>query len=108
MQKQCFEIFCDEVSRDTQQKQLAMILDRASAHTSATIVENIKLIHLPPACPELNPAERFFKELRKELKIRVFLSLEHIENKIRSILDKYFKNPDKVINITSFPYIFNA
>ena len=59
---------------------------------------------MPPACPELNPAERFFKELRKQLKLRVFQSLQLIEEKIAELLKKYWQNPNTVIKLTNFQY----
>lgn len=58
------KLFCNGISHQTKQRQVTMILNRVTAHTSDAVAKNIKLIYLPPACPELNPAERFFKELK--------------------------------------------
>ena len=46
------------------------IADGATAH-KAELFDKEKLVfeRLPAACPELNPVERFFKEIRKELKL---------------------------------------
>jgi hypothetical protein len=100
----CFDIFTQKLQEHVGQK-IKLILDRAACHTAATQNEAVELIFLPPACPELNPAERFFKELRKELKIRVFQSIQSIEDKITKMLRKYWDNPKKVVSITSFPYL---
>lgn len=45
---------------------------------------------LPAACPDLNPVERFFEELRKELSNRVFHTLRQEENYLCRLLKKYF------------------
>lgn len=76
-QKSLLEHIAQKTNKSSQEttKSLALIMDRASCHTAATQREEIKYVFLPPACPELNPVERFFKELRKELKLRVFQSL---------------------------------
>jgi transposase len=86
-------------------KSLALIMDRASCHTEATRREEIKYVFLPPACPELSPAERFLKELRKEHKLRLFQSLQLIEEKIAELLKKYWQNPKAMIKLTNFQYI---
>jgi len=110
----CFDIFqkslLEHIAQKTNKciqemkKSLALIMDRASCHTAATQREEIKYVFLPPACPELNPAERFFKELRKQLKLRVFQSLQLIEEKIAELLKKYWQNPNTVIKLTNFQY----
>ncbi len=74
MQTACFDIFVQGLLEHTQ-KPTTLLLDRATCHTSAKKVDNLNLIFFPSVCPELNPAERFFKELRKSLKCRVFHKL---------------------------------
>ena len=60
---------------------------------------------LPAVCPELNPAERFFQELRKELANQVFETLEAVEEKVEQFLENYWKEPNLIRRLTSFPYI---
>lgn len=105
----CFDIFVQNLLEHTKNK-VTLLLDRATCHTSYKTQEGqekLKLIFFPPACPELNPAERFFKELRKELKCRVFEEIEQIENKIKWLLQKYWDKPALIIQTTCFPY-FNT
>jgi putative transposase len=44
-----------------------MVCDGAAWHKSKELIipENIRLIHRPPATPEMNPMEQIWKELRK-------------------------------------------
>ena len=106
MKTVCFDIFVKGILEHTQ-KQTTLLLDRATCHTTAKKVDNLDLIFFPPVCPELNPAERFFKELRKDLKSRVFHKLEDIEQKIQNLLQKYWDDPQLIIHIAYFPY-FNT
>lgn len=102
----CFDIFVQNLAQHAQKK-VTLILDRAKCHTTATHNEQVELMFFPPACPELNPVERFFKELRKCLKSKVFHLIEDIENKIQYLLEKYWQNAQSVVSITKFPY-FNT
>lgn len=120
MKKECFQIFVQEFqahlrrgqeSAAAQEEDLPpetlMILDGAGSHQAAMGEDSsmLRLQKLPPACPELNPVERFFQELRKELSNQVFETVVAIEEKIQQLLGKYWREPNLIIRLTSFPYI---
>ena len=54
-------------------------------------IPGLIVIFLPPYSPELNPAERFFEELRKATANRIFKSIEEqehvIEEKLNTLAD---------------------
>ena len=60
---------------------------------------------LSTACPELNPAERVFKELRKVLANRVFLNKEEVEKCLTFWIQKYQADPDAIIKLTKFSFL---
>lgn len=105
MTKDCFELFIEEFNKHTQ-KVTTLLLDKATCHTSANSTQQVKFVFFPSASPELNPVERFFKELRKELKCRVFEKLDQIETRIQALLDKYWSSPQLVISLAGFPYFY--
>lgn len=108
MKKECFEIFLREFDNyRAGNEETLMILDGAGAHQENAISKNsrLHLEKLPTAGSELNPVERFFQELRKELANQVFETIKAIEEKIKQLLEKYWKEPHLVIRLTSFPYI---
>jgi transposase len=82
------------------------IADGATAH-KAELFDNEKLVFecLPAACPELNPVERFFKEVRRRLKFRVFATLEQAQTCIERIVEELFEDAGKLVSLTCFPYI---
>jgi transposase len=104
MTGECFQVFTQQFMEHTR-KATTLILDRASCHRYAKAQPDLKLLFLPTACPELNPVERFFKEIRRELKARLFESLYQVEQRIEQILNKYWVDPKRIIQITLFPFI---
>jgi transposase len=58
-----------------------VVLDRAGWHTGRKLVlpEGIDVIFLPPASPELQPAERLWALLDEPVANRAFATLEHLE-----------------------------
>lgn len=85
------------------------IMDGAKAHkTNLKADSRIVFQKLPPYCPELNPVERLFKEVRRRLKDRVFSCLEQAQRRIQAILETLFEGRDRVISLCCFPYIKNT
>jgi transposase len=112
MKKECFEIFIREfqahlASKPEQATETLLILDGAGSHQEMAVSRNsgLHLCKLPPACPELNPVERFFQELRKELSNQVFETVSAVEEKIKQLLEKYWREPGLIVRLTCFPYI---
>jgi transposase len=102
-----FQVFLDEFSRSLGGREIILLLDNNSCHISGDLKlpKNIRFEHLPPYCPELNPVERLFEELRKEVSNKVFGNLEHVQQVLECALKKYFGNPQLVSNLTLYPYI---
>ena len=100
-----FKWFVEQVQQRVSGKGL-FVADGATAHKAAYFSElGLKFVRLPAACPELNPVERFFKEVRKALKSRVFETLAAAERAVEAAVKSL---ADKVISITAFPYIRNT
>lgn len=101
----CFQWFVDQLKQRVNGEAL-FVADGATAHKAEYFSESgLRLVRLPAACPELNPVERFFKEVRKSLKSRVFETLAAAE---RAVEDAVKSLAEKVISITAFPYIRNT
>lgn len=87
-------------------QQVLLIADGAGAHQEKLCLEKgFAFQKLPPASPELNPVERFFEELRKQLANHVFQTIEKVEEYLTAILQKYYQNPSLIIQLTQYPYI---
>jgi transposase len=102
LNSQQFGWFVTKVQECIHQPSL-FIADGATAH-KADLFDKQKLVFvkLPAACPELNPVERFFKEVRKQLKNKVFESLQQAQHRLQAVVEGL---TDKVVSLTCFPYI---
>lgn len=103
LDKECFGIFIAQRSLRLKNRTL-LVADGATAHRLA---ENalVELAKLPPYAPELNPVERFFEELRRKLKFRVFETLEQAEKFVGSAIQEFLQDKERVKSLTLFPYI---
>ena len=86
-----------------------LIADKAGSHQSRLCTQRgIAFAPLPTACPELNPVERFFQELRKEVSNEIFETVEQVEDCLSTLLQKYWEHPELIIQLCHFPYIRSA
>jgi transposase len=110
LNKVCFEAFLkafkEHLSEKAMEMPLLLIGDGAGAHQQE-LVENygIKWQKLPTACPELNPVERFFEELRKYTANQVFESIQQIEILLQQLVTEYILNPEAIVKLSLYPYI---
>ena len=109
MSKASFCLFSKYFSEQVKQRHrtapVLMIADGAGAHQRDVCLHyGIALQRLPTACPELNPVERFFEELRKEMSNRVYHTIKAVEDHLSQILKKYFHNKNLLIQLCQFPY----
>ena len=77
----CMNIFLRKLSAAYPDDRIILVGDRASWHraNALEIPHNIRLIHLPPATPEMNPIEQIWKEIRKRgFRNEIFPTLEKV------------------------------
>ena len=86
-----------------------LVADGAKAH-QASAFEGTKLTfcRLPAYCPELNPAERLFRELRRGLKHRLLASVEEAQQQVKTLLEGLCADADAYLSLVCFPYIQHA
>lgn len=103
-----FGWFIKKIDGCLSQKTL-FVADGATAHQADLFADTqMTFSKLPPACPELNPVERVFKEVRRGLKHRVFDTLANAENRVKAILQDLFNTRKMIVDLSCFPYILNT
>jgi putative transposase len=107
LDKQCFGIFGKARSKSLKKKTL-WVVDGASAHRLEPENRLLVLQKIPPYAPELNPVERFFEELRRRMKFRIFESLDEAEECLSEVLQRFYNDAERVKSLTLFPYITYA
>lgn len=80
--------FLLELKKKHLDKLVILVWDNAPCHRPQIHREipGLIVLFLPPYSPELNPAERFFEELRKSTANRIFKSIEEQEKAIEEKL----------------------
>ena len=62
----------------------------------------------PPYAPELNPVERFFRELRRALEGRVYPDLQAKQEALEPILNAWQADPERVKRLCGWDWIRKA
>ncbi len=102
----CMSLFLQKLSEDYPDDTILLVCDGASWHKSNTLVvpENIRLLFLPPATPEMNPIEQIWKEIRKRgFRNEVFQTLEKVMDRLCDTICSL--SPQTVKSITARDWI---
>ena len=107
MSGDCFKLFIEEFAKKHPNQ--TMIMDNAGSHhvdwQEDEKKPNIRIEYLSPYSPDYNPQERMFQELKKPLKGKVFKNTKEIEQILESELQKFWKKPEKVKELTAWEWI---
>ncbi len=104
----CFQQFLDWLSAQLGSDYAILQVDQAPAHTSGAInwPENIIPLFQPPHAPELNPIERLWQFLKKNLKNELFGSLQDLREPIQQLFEQL--TFEQVTSISSYDFILEA
>ncbi len=105
---QCMNIFLKKLSENLDTKTIYVVMDRAAWHKSKflDVPDNIKVILLPPYCPELNTVERFWNYIKSKLiKNKIYDSLEQLHDAVSQFMIQL--HPHIVKNICSAKFLLN-
>jgi len=85
---------------------IAVVPDGSGSHTGAQVrwPAGLQRLRLPPLSPELNPAERWFEELRAALADRVFDTLADREAALTEALRLYWEEPQRLVRLLAYPW----
>lgn len=87
----------------------AVVWDRAPAHTArAVLPAQVQRIFLPPYAPELDPAERIFEEIRREIEGEVYASLDAKQRAIDHFLRRLAADRQRVLALIGWEWIQTA
>lgn len=85
-------------------KRIVLVLDRAGWHTAGHLVvpEGLHLVYLPPATPELQPAEHLWPLLNEGLANQPFAELAALEERVAQRCRTLLAQPGVVRQATRF------
>jgi transposase len=105
---QMMQLFMDEFSQEDEESLHIILVDNASAHTTEKLKvgKNIVFIFLPANAPELNPIERFWKELKDWLSDYEPQTMKEVSQLVEQGLKSFSEKA--ISSITSFAYLMTA
>lgn len=103
-----FQLFVDAFAQAFPDSLNLLLLDNSGAHTAQrlTLPVNVRLVFLPPSCPELNPIERVWRDLKDTLAWLQFASLEVQQDYVAMLLKSY--EPPTLQSLTGYAYLVEA
>ncbi|NJN49701.1 MAG: IS630 family transposase [Alkalinema sp. RL_2_19] len=108
LDSRCFEHFLQHLAAQHPDYLNVIQVDGAPAHIAwdIDIPDNVILILQPPHSPELNPIERFWLDIKRDLKGVNFANLDDLRAAISEILENI--TPEWIASMTQYPFIMNA
>ncbi len=109
MTGESFQVFLDEFAKSLTTN-VKLITDGAAAHRSRhlKIDEKVELEQIPAYSPQLNPVERFFQEIRRKLKNKVFTTYKQIEEAVIEIARPYLKDKETIKRLTCYKWLLKT
>ena len=106
----CFQVFLDHFSRHSADSLNLLVLDNAPAHIAKALLipANVVLFYWPPYCPELNPIERLWQDLKSRLTglaATMRCSLSAVREAVEGFIRAY--SPQQLASLTGYPYLCN-
>ena len=99
------KIHLEHISKQIpEDKHAVIVLDRAGWHTTKKLdgFDNLTLLPLPPASPELNPCEQIWKQLRQEyLSNRCFKDDEDLLAACSDAWNNFTETPESITSLCS-------
>lgn len=99
--------FLLELKKHHADKLVIVVWDNAPCHKPKIHREipGLIVLFLPPYSPELNPAERFFEELRKATANHIFTSIEEQETVMEKKLNALADDTDAMKQLLGYAWI---
>jgi transposase len=103
-----FQIFVDLFAQAFPDSLNLLRLDNSGAHTAQrlTLPESVRLVFLPPYCPELTPIERVWRDLKDALAWLQFPTLEAQQDYLATLLRAY--EAATLQALTGYTYLVEA
>jgi transposase len=103
-----FQLFVDIFAEAFPDSLNLVLLDNSGTHTAQRLIlpENVRLVFLPPYCPELNPIERVWRDLKDALAWLQFPNLDVQQDYIAQLLQAYAAAT--LQTLTGYSYLVEA
>ena len=103
-----FQLFVDAFAHAFSDSFNILLLDNSGVHTAQRIrwPDNVRCVWLPPYCPELNPIERLWRDLKDDLAWQQFISVDVQQDYVGQLLRAY--DAPTLQSLTGYTYLVEA
>ena len=87
-----------------------LLMDNGGAHHARKLCWPARVVpvYLPADCPELNPIEGWWWELKAAFSNQLFGILETLRARLDRELAAWHQEPVRLCSLTSYPYLIEA
>ena len=99
---ECSQLFLEEIVTTDEAAIHIVIWDGAGFHQkplASDVPSRVRLLPLPPYCPELNPMEKLWDIVKGHIGNKVFETLTSIESEITDVLRPFWENVERVFGL---------
>ena len=98
-------IFLTELKKKHPDQHVVVVIDNAPCHKPKVLhaIPGMTLVHLPPYSPELNPAERYFEELRRATADELFTTMDDLEQRLTDTINTW--TPERLKRLCGYDWI---
>jgi DDE superfamily endonuclease len=103
-----FQVWVDGFAAAFPESFNIVVLDNGAFHKAKTLrwPANTVPVFLPPYCPELNPIERLWRDLKDKLAALLATTLDELSDTVCALIQNY--SNATLQSLTSFPYFVQA
>jgi transposase len=103
-----FQLFINAFAEAFPESLNILLLDNSGAHTAQRLrwPENVRAVWLPPYCPELNPIERVWRDVKDDLAWEQFADLTAQLHYVGDLLQAY--DAPTLQALTGYRYLIDA
>jgi transposase len=103
-----FQLFVDTFAQAFPDRLNLLLLDNRGAHTAQRLTRpaTVRLVFLPPYCPELSPMERVWRDLKDALAWLQFPTLDAQQDHVAALLQAY--EAATLQSLTGYTYLVKA
>jgi hypothetical protein len=103
-----FQLFIDAFAQAFADSLNILLLDKSGAHMAQRLMipAHVRLVFLPPYCPELNPIERVWRDLKDDIAWQHFSNIEAQQAYVCDLLQAY--EAPTLRSLTGYAYLIEA
>jgi transposase len=103
-----FQLWLDHFAQAFPDSFNLLVLDNGAFHKAHALQwpAHVVPVFLPPYCPELNPIERLWRDLKDQLADRVAKTLDELSEAVGTLIQRY--SPATLQSLTGFAYFVQA